>query len=93
MNQLMLVACIIILTALILGFLFMIYKKTITTHEIYEQRHKGEKSNGMQPLKNMMKSSAPTAQPYEKQNLMDEEVSPASNNHEDDGAPADNDYL
>ena len=47
----------------------------------------------MQPLKNMMKSSAPSAPSYEKQNLMDEEVSPASNNHEDDGAPADDGYL
>ena len=78
---------------MILGFLFLLYKKTITTHEIYEQRRKSEKSNGMQPLKNMMKSSAPSAPSYEKQNLMDEEVSPASNNHEDDGAPADDGYL
>lgn len=88
----MLVACIIILTALILGFLFLIYKKTVTSHQAYQQMHKKEKSRGMQPLKKM-KALAPNAQPSEeKRNLMNEEASPTTNNYEEhDGA--DDGYL
>ena len=94
MNQLMLVACIIILTALILGFLFMIYKKTVTNHQAYEQMHRSEKSRGMQPLKKMKAAAArSSAQPADKQNLMDEEVSPSTNYHEEYDASADDGYL
>ena len=91
-NQLMLVACIIILTALILGFLFLIYKKAISNHKAYQHMHKSEKSRGgggMQPMKKMM--AAPSAKPY-KQNLMELEFSPDTNN-EKHNSPADDDYL
>lgn len=93
MNQMMLVACIIILTALILGFLFLIYKKAVTNHQAYQQIHKNEKSRGMQPLKKMKVSAPPTSQQFDKQNLMDQEIGPDINNREDNDAPADDGYL
>lgn len=82
-------ACIIILTALILGFLFLIYKKTVTNHEIYQDMRKEEKRGGgggrLQQMK--MMASVPASKPVEKQSLTQNEAAAddATSPGDDDG--------
>lgn len=83
----MLVACIIILTALILGFLYVLYSKAAKNYQEYERIHRAQKPRAAQPMKKMQAmTSGQQQQPsYEKQNLLNVTEEPEDQSGGGDG--------